>query len=515
MIVNRIENNRYRLQITNGANMRIAIGGISHESSSFAVSKTTLEDFTNGFGLFRGLEVLQRFQGTNICTGGFIAAGFEYGFEAVPLLWGFAYPGGLIVRAAYDELKCEFLERLQQAEAAGGPIDGVLLDLHGAMVVEGISDGDGDFIEAVRKQIGPEQPIVVTFDLHGNHTQRRVDAATAIVGFDTYPHIDMAERGREAAGLIVKTIRGEIRPQMAFRSIPLFWSTPTQVTALPPMNEVMQRVHAMEARPGILSVTVATGFPWADVPDVGASVIVVADDDASLANASAGEFAGWIWENRKRWYHPPKSVRDAIRDGQNGGRYPIILADHADNTGGGSPGDSTEILRTFLEMGLTDALILYIVDPEIARRAHIAGVGQTIRVDVGGKSAVIQGPPVSMNARVMAISNGDFTYDGPMYAGLTGNMGCAAWLKQDGVSVVVVTAHEQPLGPAFAKTLGIDCPSMKYIAVKSAAHFRASFEQFAGVVINVDAQAIQTHDFKQLKYQNRNRDVFPVEIPPG
>jgi microcystin degradation protein MlrC len=159
-------------------------------------------------------------------------------------------------------------------------------------------------------------------------------------------------------------------------------------------------------------------------------------------------------------------------------------------------------------------LILYIVDSEVAEQAHAIGVGGRYQGPVGGKSATIQGPPVIMDAEVMALSDGDFVYDGPMYAGLTGNMGRSAWLKQGGVSVVVVTAHEQPLGPAFAKTLGIDCKSMKYIAVKSAAHFRASFEKFAGLILSVDASAIHTQDFKQLKFQNRKRDVFPVEIQP-
>ncbi|WP_010583500.1 M81 family metallopeptidase [Schlesneria paludicola] len=494
--------------------MRIATGGISHETSSFAVKKTTLDDFANGFGLFRGDEVIQRFRGANICTGGFIEGSRTHGFELVPLLWGFAYPSGTIVRKDYELLKEEFLQRLRQDEATHGRIDGVLLDLHGAMVIEEIPDGDGDFIEAIRNYLGDDRPIVVTFDLHGNHTLRRVNAATAIVGFDTYPHIDMAERGREAADLIVKTIRHEIEPVMAFRSIPLFWHTPTQVTANPPMVEVIQFAHELERRQGILAVTIATGFPWADVPDVGASVIIVADRDATLASHAADEFSNWIWEQRERWYCPPKSVRDAIREGEIHGRYPIVLADHADNTGGGSPGDSTEILETFLDMGLSDALILYIVDPDVAKQAHAAGVGKQIDVLVGGKSADIQGPPVQMHATVMAVSHGDFTYDGPMYAGLTGNMGCSAWLKQDGVSVVVVTANEQPLGPAFAKTLGIDCRSMKYISVKSSAHFRASFEPIAGIILNVDAKAIHTHEFPLLRHQLRTRPVFPVEILP-
>jgi microcystin degradation protein MlrC len=491
--------------------MRIAIGGISHETSTFASTRTTLADFADGFGLYRGTEILERFRGANICTGGFIDGAARHGFEIVPLLWCFAYPSGLIVAADYARLKTEFLERLQQEQTARGPVDGVLLDLHGAMVVDGIDDADGDFIAAVRRAAGPDCPIVVTFDLHGNHSAQRVAAATAIVGFDTYPHVDMAERGREAADIIVATLQKSIQPVMAYKSIPLFWSAPCQITAHPPMKEVIDLVHAFEQRPGIVSVTVATGFPWADVPNMGASVIVVADRDRELASRTAEELAKWIWERRERWHRAPLAVADALRQGEALGKFPIILADHADNTGGGAAGDSTEILRTFVDRRLRDAVILYVVDPEVVAQAHAAGAGNVIDADVGGKSDPVQGPPVLMRAVVRAVSEGEFTYDGPMYAGLTGNMGRSAWLEQDGVHVVVVTAHEQPLGPAFARTLGIDCEAMQYIAVKSAVHFRSGFERFAGSIFNVDARAIHTHDFAALEYRKRHRPMYPVE----
>lgn len=490
--------------------MRIAIGGISHETSTFAKTRTTIADFESGFGLFRGPEILKRFKNTNICTGGFIDGAEKHGFELVPLLWGFAYPAGLITAADYAALKGEFLQRLRD-EQQRAPIDGVLLDLHGAMVAEGVDDADGDFVAAVRQAVGPDCPVVVTFDLHGNHSELRVAAATAIVGFDTYPHVDMAERGREAADLIVRTLRKEIRPTMALRHIPIFWSAPCQITAHPPMNEVLDFVHELERRPGILVVTISTGFPWADVPNMGVSTIVVADGDKKLAGRTADELTDWVWQRRERWHRAPLSVTEALKQGETAGRYPIILADHADNTGGGAPGDSTEILRTFLERGLRDSVILYIVDPEVAQAAHAAGVGSRLEMDVGGKSDPIQGPPVHMHAVVRAVSNGDFTYDGPMYAGLTGNMGCSAWLEQDGVHVVVVTAHEQPLGPAFARTLGIDCAALKYIAVKSAVHFRAAFERFAGNIYNVDARAIHTHDFAALPWRNRRRPMYPID----
>ena len=491
--------------------MRIATGGIIHETSTCVDTPTTLTDFEHDRGVIRGAAILDHFRGANVQTGGFIAAADEYDFELVPLLRASAFPGGLIRRVDYDALKSELLERLESA----GPIDGVLLDLHGAMVVEGIDDGDGDVIAAVREVVGPDVPIGVPQDMHGNHTKWRVEVADVIAGYDTFPHIDMAERGREVGNLIARTVRGEVHPTMAIFQLPMFWSTPCQVTANAPMNEVLERVHEMERRADVLSMTVATGFPWADVPAAGSSVIAVTNDNPELAQALVDELGGWIWENRQRWYSPPLSVRDALAAGERNDAYPIILADHADNTGGGSPGDSTEVLQTFLDMKLQDALLLYMVDEAVARQAHEAGVGATIQVRLGGKSSPVQGPPVEGAAKVVALSDGAFAYDGPMFAGLTGSMGLSAWLKLNDVSVVVVCSREQPFDQAFARSLSIDCRAMRYICVKSAAHFRAAFGPIAGSIHNVDAAGIHTHDFSQLPKSNRARQVFPVEIPPG
>ena len=499
--------------------MRIATGGIIHETATFVDSRTTMTDFDHDRGVIRGPDMIERFRGTNVCTGGFIDGADKHGFELVPLLRASAFPGGLIDRKDYDSLKTEMLERLRAAEANGGPVDGVLLDLHGAMVIEGIDDGDGDLIHAVRKAIGPKRPIVVTTDLHGNHTKHRIAGCDVLIGFDTYPHVDMNERGREAVDVILRILNDvlypSIEPQMAICQVPLFWGTRCQVTAHPPMDEVMRRLHDIESKPEIVTMTIATGFPWADVPEVGTSVIVVTDGDRDLAQKTADEFGQWIWDNRQQWYVPPMTVRDAIAEGEKAGKHPIILADHGDNTGGGSPGDSTEVLRTFLELGLRDALVLYMVDEEVAKQAHAAGVGSMIAVRLGGKSAPVQGPPVEANAVVKAITTGEFAYDGPMFGGLTGSMGTSAWLQINGVSVVVVTAREQPFDMAFARSLGVDCAKMRYIAVKSAAHFRAAFEPIAGTIYNVDAAAILTHDFHKLTYKKRKRDVFPVEIRPN
>ena len=490
--------------------MRIAVGGLLHETSTFLPSPTTVADFERGFGIYRDTEIAERFRGANMCIGGFLDAADQERFEIVPLLWAFAYPSGVVQREDYERLKGEFLQRLSAADAIGR-LDGVLLDLHGAMVVEGIEDGDGDFVAAVRAAIGSHRPIVVTYDLHGNHTPQRMELATASIGYDTYPHVDMAERGREAGRMLVRAIRGEIQPVTALKQIPLFWSAQKQVTAHPPMDEVLRRLQELETRPGVLSASVSTGFPWADVPQLGASVFVVADGDRSLAERAAAELADWIWEHRGRWHEPPPTIAEGLSAGERIGKWPVILGDFNDNTGGGAPGDSTAILREFIARQLEDALLLYLVDVQAADQAHRAGRGAKLHLALGGKSHPAQGVPVEIDAEVVALSDGTFRYDGPMFAGLTGNLGQSAWLRAEGINIVVVSQREQPLDPAFARSLGIDCAAMKYIAVKSAVHFRSGFEKIAGSIHLVDAPALHSHRFETLAYRRR-RPLYPTEL---
>lgn len=492
--------------------MRIITGGVLHETSTFARGPTVVRDFETGIGIARGQEVFAKFRGANFCIGGFVEGAAKHGFELVPLLWAFAFPSGVIERASYDTLKQEFLDGVRRELTNG--VDGVLLDLHGAMVVEGIDDGDGDFLASVRGVVGRNCPLIVTTDLHANHTPLRVAAADAIIGYDTYPHVDMAERGREAADLMVRTVRGDVRPVSAIRQLPLFWSAACQVTAHPPIDEAFRLIHDIERRPGILSVTLSTGFPWADVPDMGASVIVVADGDRLVAQSTADEIGEWIWSRRERWHKPPLTVSEALTLGQASGRFPIMLADMADNTGGGAPGDSTEVLRAFVDRDLSDALLLYLVDPEVAQQAHAAGVGKRLSVELGGKSDARQGPPVPLDVEVVALSDGRFRYDGPMYAGTNGDLGTSAWLRHRGVNIVVVSVRMQPLDQAFARSLGIDCSRMKFIALKSAVHFRSGFEQLGGSIFNINARAIHSHDYASLSYRRR-RPMWPVDAQPS
>lgn len=484
--------------------MRIATGAFSHETSTFTPVPTDRAAYESRFGYLRGQTMLDTFRGTNTPIGGFIEGAEAHGFELVPTLFAEPHPAGPTGRALFDEILAELLQGIRSA----GTIDGVLLEMHGSMVAEGIPDADGHILQAVRDVVGPDIPVVVQLDIHTNMSSQMIDAADALIVRETYPEIDKAERGRECADVIVRIIRDGVRPCMRACFIPMMWGM-NQVTADQPMKAVIDYLHDIESRPGVICASVATCFPLADVACMGASVTVVTDGDAELAQACADELGAWIYQRRAQWHLPRLSTKQVLDQVQADGRYPAVLADRDDNTGGGSPGDSTGMLHTFVEAGLRDACVLYIVDPESIDVCQQAGAGATVDLQVGGKSAPVQGEPVPMRARVVAISDGSFHYDGPMYAGLDATMGPSAHIEQDGLHVLLVTIREQPFDTAFARTLGLDPRSMRYVGVKSAAHFRSGFEAWAGAVHLVAEPSV--HSPWAVTFNNLGRQVYPLD----
>ena len=356
--------------------------------------------------------------------------------------------------------------------------------------------------------LGPDVPILAQLDIHANVSRRMVEMADVLIGRESYPEIDMAERGRECAAVLARILKEGLRPTMALHQIPMMWGM-NQVTAHSPMKEAIAELHRIEAQPGVVCGSIATCYPLADVPDMGASVYIVTDNDRALAQAYADELATWLYERRAEWHFRMPSTREALAEGEAAGVYPLVFADRNDNTGGGSPGDSTGLLQTFVEAGLQDACILYIVDPEAIARCHQAGVGASLTLDVGGKSSPLQGEPVRLTAEVMGLSDGRFRYDGPMYAGLAGNMGSSAYIRQDSVHVILATQREQPFDTAFARTLGLDPRQMRYIGVKSAAHFRAGFEPWAGAIYVVSEPSL--HDANHITFRRLGRKIYPLD----
>ena len=487
--------------------MRIATGAICHETSTFTTVATTWESWCNhGLGYLTGDAILDKFGGTNSAVGGFMAGADKHGFELIPTLFADTFPGGPTSRQVFDRILNELLDRLK----AAGPLDGVLLSLHGAMVAEGIDDCEGHILEAIRNRVGPAVPIISELDIHNNMSKRMVAMADALVVHQTFPEIDLAESGLKCVDIMNRIVREGVRPTMALHQLPLVWGI-NQITKYPPMCEAIAELHTIETRPEVVTASICTGFPLADVADMGASVIVTTDNDIELAQRHADELAAYLWSRRQQWHSELKSTRDRLEQAESAGKFPVVFAYRNDNTGGGAPGDGTAMLRTFIEAKLQDACLLYMVDSEAVAQCEKAGVGATLTLMVGAKSSPLQGEPIEMTAVVVALSDGRFEYDGVLYQGLAGCMGPSAHIVEDGVHVLLCGVREQPYDTALGKTLGLNPRTMRWIGLKSAGHFRACYEEFAGNIFVVSEPNVHDHELIKGHYKNLGRKLYPFD----
>ncbi len=485
--------------------MRILIGGILHESNSFAESYTTVREYRVR-ELVYGDEVLRWGENTRTALGGCIDAAREVDLELLPTMYAFAQPGGPLLREAFDFLLDQFLSRVQQALR----VDGVLLILHGAMIADGIDDAEGFLLHKLRAEVGAGVPVVATLDFHANVSPEMVGQNTVFVGYDTYPHVDMWERGREAVHILHSTILGTVRPVVAFRQVPLLAPLPSLNTFRPPMADVMAEARRIEDEPGVVCVTVSGGFPYSDVRDAGVSVQVVTDNAPAIAEERAKELADFIWGLRKDFICQLIPAAQAVRQAMSNAAGPVVLADLGDNTGGGAPGDGTALLRELLEQDATNAVVAVVHDPEAVEIATTAGVGSDINVSLGGKRNRLQGPPLRVRARVKALSDGHYVHTGPLSTGTSGYMGRAAVLEIGRVEVVVAELRRAPNDPAVLRSVGIEPRNKQIIVLKSSVHYRAAYGPIATRIIEVDTAGL-TSDLTRLPFSRVRRPIFPLD----
>ena len=485
--------------------MRIAIGCIGHETNTFSPVLTTIDNFNKG-SYHRGDEIIRAFQGTRTITGGFLDVAEQLNLQPVPLLWAFATPSGMVEHVAYQTLKAEFLTLLGNA----GKLDGVLLDLHGAMVTEELEDAEGDLIQAVREIVG-ETCIVTTLDLHANITAKMAHYSDVIIGFDTYPHVDCHERGFEAGQLLFSMNQGKIQPTMAYRQLPLLTAPPAQCTMKSPMTDVITALHDLETERGVVTATLSMGFPFADITDAGVSVLVTTNGDMALAEAHADQFASNIWEMREAFTFNLHTVEAAIEIANQTDSHPIVLADGADNPGGGGPCDGTTILQKFIEADVQDAVIAVIADPESVAQAVEAGVGNRVQLNVGGKTDTQHGAPVALTGSVKTLSDGGFIHKGPMGRGTAGNMGRTAVVQVGGIEIILTERRIQPYDAQVLRSVGIEPKARKLIALKSAVHFRADYTPMAHQILDVDTPGVHSPNLFSYDYQKLRRPIYPLD----
>jgi microcystin degradation protein MlrC len=479
---------------------------VSHETNTFSPIRTDRRQFEL-HDLRYGGELLEAYRGTGTCLGGMIDTAEARGVTLVPSLAATASPAGRVSKEFYAEVLSRLLADLKTA----GPLDGVLLDLHGAMVVEGVDDGEGDLLGAVRAAVG-SVPIAVTLDFHANVTRAMVETATLLHGYKTYPHVDMDARGREAAARLADVAAGRIRPTVAYRQLPMLPPIAGQLTTRGPMRRLYDLADAMETRPRVLSISIFAGFPLADIHDAGLSIIRGhRRGDAALAEALAEELATVAWALRREFLHTALPVADAVARALALDGAPVVLADIADNTGGGAGGDTTEILRELLRVGARRTTVACLWDEAAVRACLAAGVGSTLTLDVGGKVDPSHGAPLTVTGRVRTLSDGRFVYKGPMFRGLEGRVGPTAVLDINDVKIILISNRRQTLDPEMIRFVGIDPTAEKILVVKSSIHYRAAFEPLARAILEVDAPGLSSSNLARFSFTRVRRPIFPLD----
>lgn len=483
--------------------MRFVTGGIMHETHTFS-AVTTIE---TDYGTRRGDEVLI-YAGTNHSAGGVIDECHERGIELVHTLQTKTVTSGPPSQATFERMVDELVRLIGEAL----PADGVVLTLHGAMVAEGYPVAEREILQRVRAVTGPGLPIAVTLDFHANISAAMVELADIIVGYDTYPHIDLAERAREAVGLLAEVVDGTFTPVMRIVRPPLIPVPQAQHTATGPFREILDRAHEIERSGAARSITVAGGFAYADIPIAGMSIIAVTDDDPEGAERAAQELAELAWSLREDMLvtntAPDQAVREAIALGPGDG--PVILVDVSDNVGAGSPGDGTALLHELLVQDATDATVI-IADAAAAAAAFAAGVGGRIQVDVGGKVDRMHGEPVAIDGTVRLLCDGKWVHEGPENAGVPVDSGPTAVVQVAGVNVVLTSTKTAPGDLQQLKSVGIDPVRQRIIVVKSAVRWRGGYEPIARHAIHVDTPGICGADLSRLPFQHLQRPIYPLD----
>lgn len=482
----------------------------SHESNTFSRCPADYAAFEDR-GVSEGEAAIMARGAANTPLAGFLDIGRPAGWRIVHAISAAAQPSGPVTRDAFDRIAGVIVAA---AKAHAGEIDGVLLGLHGAMVTDFCEDGEGELLERLRAVLGPKIPIGVTLDPHANVTRKMTDLAQIVVSYKTYPHVDIRETGRLAAGILQRTMAGEIRPVTLRAQRPMLEEVNGGRTDIGPMVERIARAQTYEQEHGVFAVSVDGGFGNADIKEVGPTVLVTCEGDLARHQAFAEELMDDMWARRFDTVTEFLSVEQAVGEAKSyvATSGPLIIADYADNPGGGGYGDATNLLAAMIAAGLDDACFGPMVDPEVAAELHRGQPGSTVSVQLGGKvDPQIGGRPLALTGTLVSVSDGDYVGDGPMMGGLRSSWGPCAVLRVGGIEILVTTTRAQMNDLQQFRAFGIDPAAKRVVGLKSMQHFRAAFEPIAGKVVVCDSGALCTPDLTKLPYHNVRRPIFPLD----
>lgn len=468
---------------------RVAVGAFKHESNSFNTNPTTLKDYTVEEQK-PGEDMIARWARNQNEEAGFIEAGRKEGFQLVGTLHANATPKGPLTRETYESI----LGRLQNSLKAAGKLDGLLLALHGAMVVEGVPHGDEEIVRRLRKQLGPDFPIVVTHDFHANISPEIVRLSSVLITYKQCPHLDTRERGEQAAHVLGRMLRGEVHPVQRVVKPPMVYNIIFQNTYLEPLLPITNDSIALERNnPKILAASVSGGYQYADVPYMGPSVVVVTDGDAELAEREAKRLSERLWQTRDQIRLQVPQPAEAVRRAMAAKKFPVTLMDTGDNVGGGSSADSTFLLEEFLKQKAT-GWVITIADVAAVQQAVKAGIGGAFDFAVGGKMDKMHGQPVRVRGKVKSLHNGEYLETEVRHGGgRYFTSGLTAVVEAEGSSadvknlLVLTTLRVAPMSLHQIVSLGIYPERQRILVAKGTIAPRAAYEPVSAEVIPVDS----------------------------
>ena len=485
--------------------VKIGIAGLRHETVTFWPGVTKLEDFERHAS--HGPDIIRKKRGTNTMMGGFIHICERERAELFPVCDADGGATATVANAVYDfyigEMRREFAR-------VAGELDGVLLALHGAMVTESLQDTETHIIREVRQVVGPDKPIMVALDLHGNLDPAILKEATAIFGFQSSPHVDAAETGRRAARALFATLKGEIKPVTAMAKPGLVVPSVFSATTVSPARDIISRLREWEKQPRVVDVSVFFGFAWSDVHQLGMSTVAVTNDDPELARRIVDDLAGMAWQNRKQLtsgenlYNVKDGVRYAIEKAKTASK-PIIILDHADRTN-----DTTFVLQELLAQRAQNVAVPLLCDPEAARICNEKGVGSEVELKVGGRTGWRDGGPVKVKGKVFWAGAGRYIGTGPMRRGQETDLGPTAIIRVDEVWLQVTTFKASLIDEDPITQFGYKTSEFDIIVTKSKTHFRAVYEKAGEEIVIVDAPGQCPADVGVFQYKNVPPGVYPI-----